>query len=273
MKKSLFIIAAVLLIAGCQERAIIDYKDIIAEGQTFKNINISGGSLTVEIARGKNYSVKGIIAAGETLSAAVKNGALNIAQSAPLCDKAANKCKGDIVKITVPADFACDSAAISLGSGNIIIENLVCNGIDLSTLSGNIAMAGASVSTANINAQSGNIRLQDSEIASADIKTASGNVSGRMITLYEAYINTDSGSIGLEGTFKNTLNMTTSSGNISLDSSLPAADYYKQIETEHGSIYINGRHMGNRHLSGGDSAVNRLVAVSNSGNINLSFVQ
>lgn len=285
MKKTLFVLAVLILAvlaitafygrkSGGGAAAAEDgggYKDIIAGSHDFTNIKITGGFLNIEIARGQEYRVKGIIADKKTLIAAIADGALQITQSAALCQK--NACAGDVIKITVPAEFACDNTTINLTGGNIVLQNLVCGAVDLSTLSGNIEIAGASLSIANINTASGNVLMQDSEIAAADIKTASGNVSGRMVNFYEVYINTAAGDIGLEGEFKNTLNLTTDAGGISLDSSLSAADYYKEIETKRGAIYINGRHIGREHLAGGKDMVNRLIIVSAGGDINLRFAE
>ena len=164
-----------------------------------------------------------------------------------------------IIEIAVP-DTNIYSATLKLSSGDVNIEDLKSNLLDINTSSGKIAVNNIIADRTNIKASSGAIDIKNLNSLELDTQSSSGSIRISNITVDKAQFRLSSGDLDLiDSSIKSltingssgkiessklsleTCNIDTSSGNVILGVVTPDVSIYKMnLNTANGSISVSG---------------------------------
>jgi DUF4097 and DUF4098 domain-containing protein YvlB len=151
---------------------------------------------------------------------------------------------------TAVSSLAVDSLKLDGSSGNIIVEDIVCEGdLDVTTFSGAQELRGVTAGEVNLDASSGRITAQTLAAQSLTIEEFSGDVSVADAQVEAgASISTSSGNIDLARFSANTLNTDQFSGKLRLEDVQVA--YKGNLTTSSGDVIGQTAAFGNLEFNG-----------------------
>ncbi|MBC8546421.1 DUF4097 family beta strand repeat protein [Clostridiaceae bacterium NSJ-31] len=211
--------------------------------------------------------------------------------------------------IYYPADVEFDQVKIEVGAGDLKLKDLAVKGkvelevnlgeltvenvttglLDAETNAGGARLSGVRARTLSVESDLGSIELDNVTAEQTTVSASSGStaISGGSLgkteldsnfgeikvkgaKTGELSVDCDSGSIDLEGEFAGNIEVSSDFGSVSLRSSLPASDYNLDLQTDFGSVRLDGAKQENPCVkdSGGRY---RLSVENSSGDIDVKF--
>ena len=210
------------------------------------------------------------------------------------------------IKVYLPENEELNSVKINTDYGNININNLSADLVDLSDSFGSIKISDISAGKINANLSNGSFRCRnveadvfiykndfgsgtfdDVKFNDCSLEASNGKLevnTSRIFTLKaendfgkitlrglvsdNVKINASNGAIDLQGDFKN-IDICSDFGSIQIDTVRPADYYSCKFETDFGSIKVDGENFGNRYMS--NYTQNIIHASASNGSINMNF--
>jgi hypothetical protein len=181
--------------------------------------------------------------------------------------------------------YSVENRALTVKSGNkkvhigtklestitiTVPEDAVLDKIDLSVNAGNMEIRGADAKDITIDLDAGNVEVYNGTYTTVSADVDAGNLTFENCVLTSAEMDTDMGNIELKSCAFDTLEAEADMGNIEVRSSQSLDDYDIQLETDLGSITVNGQsYSGGYHATG--SGTKRVEISVNMGNAELTY--
>ena len=225
-------------------------------GQTIENLDLEIDNCTLHIKEGDTFRVTGKDIVKDSIEVGVNNNTLYIKEND-------HEGWGWLVHIgvlffsneaditvTVPKGFTAKNAELELKAGELDLEKLTTDNLDVNVKAGKAVLDNLTVTTkASIDVDAGSVTAED--------------FNGKNLQ-----VDVSAGSCRLEGAFYDTLDMECSAGEIKIDSSLEENQYSYDLDQSAGSIHVNGESY--KHYDGkNEDAANHIVAKTSSGTIKI----
>lgn len=229
-------------------------KDMINEIDSFDGIECSGSMMNVTIRKGDAF---GYTLSENTIGPKVKlnlkDNKLVITQRNGLHLPIINTAYAPSVTVYVPGDNTLASVKVSLSAGDISLQNIEINKLQIEQSGGDVSLTGIKAQSSLIESSSGNIEDQNSDFYSLEATSSGGDCEFN-------------GSVIRKG------NITSSGGDVLLVMPGDVKDYSLKLEASGGSIEFEGTEEGSIFNTVNDADADRFVTVESSGgDIHVSF--
>lgn len=276
----------------------------------FSGININVSSSNINILEGDRYSIE--YSKDIEVDYNIKNNDLYIAAKTNNITIVSLDINDDtnFITVTVPKnalitdiktksnsgnftlkDISLYSNSLTLGSGNVYIENVKLDRLDVSSKSGttkindveaneirlknnsgDITLSKIRSNILEASSKSGNLQMESSEISEGSIiQLNSGNMKIENSDINNIEVKLTSGYANLAGTFSGKIFFIGKSGNFDLNTTLERELYSYDLHTKSGEVRINKEKFGNTSVNRFDKNLNMLEVSLTSGNININF--
>jgi hypothetical protein len=180
----------------------------------------------------------------------------------------------DNINIYIPKDSVFENVIITNTTGNINLNNINTQSIDLISTSGNITASEIKTNFLKSKQTSGKLNVNGSIINNCEIKNTSGKIVINNLDQSNLKISTTSGGVTIKGILSGKTEIKSTSGSITLGILDKKQNYNIYTEQTSGKIFINGikqeRKKGNIYNKS-ENKQNDLKLKTTSGNVKINF--
>jgi|GEM_PF-3448797 len=161
---------------------------------------------------------------------------------------------------------------IEINSGNFLGKNIISNEMNIETDFGNVTIENGKNDKMYLKLESGNVKLTNIETENLKVETDFGKMITENIKVVNSNIATNSGNIVLDGDINGNTIINSEFGNITINTRKEEKYYTLDIDTNFGKIVINKEKLKKSDIYITNEISNQLMKITaDSGNINLNF--
>lgn len=225
--------------------------------ESFDSIDVSSSVANIYIKPGDNYLVETENVTDKIEIRVKNNGTLTISDDKKWYDlfgwfTHSSYHKNSNIYITVPTNFKADSIDISVGTGNVSMEQIITDELDIDGGTGDVYGKQIKVNQLSIDAGTGEIEFVDLVTGDTDINTGVGNVT-------------------MQGKFEGDTDIDGGTGNMDLTIDGKRTDFNLEVDGGLGSVYVNGKKT--REIEEDTNAKKDMNVDGGVGDINLTFTE
>ena len=253
--------------------------------EKFTEMEINIPYSDVEIVEGDEYKLEYCINKDGKLQAEVSDGKLklNYAEADEASDFTLNVFYlGDVsgskqFKLYIPSDASIKKADITLGSGNMEINSVDIGEIKIKDEFGAVDIDDIKSDKIVIEAESGSIKGGNITADEIELIDSFGSIKIDELTSKKAKLKAESGSIKIKDFEVDDVDIKSEFGSVELSLKGQEADYSYDLDTEFGSLHVDGKKVGKEEDSDSrikyikDGGAKKVKAKAESGSIRIDF--
>lgn len=237
----------------------------------FEDIEIKADSTNIEFIAADDYGFE--YAANSTADTVYsnENGKLTITQTSRGRFFNLNLSgKNEYIKIYIPKEAVMKNVAVTDFSGNITIDRLMTDKLNINATSGNANIGNLQAATVIIDKTSGNVNIDGCKADNLNVNLTSGKLKAKSMELGGMTIKVTSGNTELDGKLLGANDITSLSGNVTLNIQGEKKDYNSNISVISGNVTVDGNNTKTYEYENADAA-NSLKINATSGNVTVNF--
>ncbi len=239
--------------------------------EKFDTLDLKASSVDVIIMRGDSYRLEYVTREGKEPEVTQKDGVLSISQPPMgfvMFDFSFGS-ENNTYTVYVPEDAGAIDVELVASSGDITIDRVDASGV-ISVSSGDIVLNDVKGDSIDVSTNSGDISIDKGEYSKADFKATSGDLNLLRVMSDEINCKTSSGDIDVNDSEAGALTCDATSGEITVQLNGDPEAYSYEAHVSSGDITVNGIETDGKEFkkdAAGDKTIN---AHTSSGDINIT---
>ncbi len=241
------------------------------DARKFENIEIKADSTNIEFVTADDYGFEYMTNSAVDTVYSNENGILTITQTSRGKLFSLNRGdRNDYIKIYIPEEAMLKNVAVTDFSGNITIDRLTADKLEISATSGNADIKNIQAAAVLIDKTSGNVTMDSCKADNLNVNLTSGHFKANSMDMGGMTVQLTSGNAELNGELRGINDITSISGNVTLNIQGEKKDYNSNISVVSGNVNVDGSSTKTYEYENADAA-NSLKINATSGNVTVNF--
>ncbi|WP_324825887.1 DUF4097 family beta strand repeat-containing protein [Sinanaerobacter sp. ZZT-01] len=254
-------------------------RNIEEELQDFQNISIETNYQEIRLKEGDTFHIAySYDSKYSSLSHEIKDGKLVVTEAkkdklglgGDLLAAIQGKDIAGFIEITYPKQTTLRDVRIISDIGKVNVKEVSCSNLQVDVGIGSITVDDVQTQTLQIRAETGDVNLANGSADRAELELDLGKLTTNEWNTKGLVAELSSGEANLEGRFLGEINVDCELGSITLGVTGKEEEYSYELETELGSIRLNGDKIDNK-TNKTNAVENKINLKTNAGDINLNF--